>query len=76
MISEREPRFIDRSGAENGFPNKACYLFTINVLCSGFSSKVTPVRRSLCTRWHPNSFDKDNGKLHLIQAKIGTDTIL
>ena len=68
--------FFCHSGAENGFPTQAYSSFTISALHEVFSSRVTPVMRSSCTRLHPNAFDKDNGKLHLIQAKIGTDTIL
>lgn len=59
------------SRAENEFPAQAYSSFTINVLRKAFFSKVTPVMRSSCTRLHPNAFDKDNGKLHLIQAKMG-----
>ena len=58
-------------GAENGFPTQAYSSFTISALHEAFSSKVTPAMRSSCTRLHPNAFDKDNGKLHLIQAKMG-----
>ena len=62
-------------GAENGFPTQAYSSLTISALREAFSSKVTPTMRSSCTRLHPNAFDKDNGKLHLIQAKMGIDTV-
>ena len=58
-------------GAENGFPTQAYSSFTISALHEAFSSKVTPAMRSSCTRLHPNAFDKDNEKLHLIQVKMG-----
>ena len=73
QISAR-PHFLTQR-AENGFPTQAYSLFTISALREAFSSKVTPTMRSSCTRLHPNAFDKDNGKLHLIQAKMGMDTV-
>ena len=58
-------------GLGNGFPAQTYSLSTISALREAFSTKVTPAMRSSCTCLHPNAFDKDNGKLHLIQAKMG-----
>lgn len=52
--------FIEVRRAENGFPTQAYSSFTISALREAFSSKVTPVKRSSCTRLHPNAFDKDS----------------
>ena len=59
-------RLLPSSGAENGFPTQAYSSFTISALREVFSSKVTLVMRSSCTRLHPNAFDKDTNYFHTI----------
>ena len=61
--------FLAPSGAENGFPTQAYPSFTISALRKAFSSKVTPVMRSSCTRLHPNAFDKDKKSSVQIQTQ-------
>ena len=55
------------SGAENGFPTLAFSLLTIRGLREAFSSKVSPVMLSSCTRLHPNAFDKGTNYFHFFQ---------
>ena len=59
-------------GAENGFPTQAYSSFTISALREVFSSKVTLVMRSSCTRLHPNAFDKDTNYFHTIQERYSS----
>ena len=64
------------SGAENGFPTQAYSLLTISALREAFSSKVTPVMRSSCTRLHPNAFDKGTNYFHFFQKNIAPPMLL
>ena len=63
-------------GAENGFPTQAYSLLTISALREAFSSKVTPVMRSSCTRLHPNAFDKGTNYFHFFQKNIAPPMLL